>query len=242
MQDLSGNESVAATEMQAAAVGILSEDDTLLSLMITIGMYGRNVAGVGQFCNSFSDSAAAEITETSNVLIGLFTDPEGVAIGVENGTDFSRREGERLITNQRIGHLEGAGLFHLFCFLSDLFLGSEDMKYLETVGNYVLYDVTEDDTRELHTSVGNRYVRNSILIFYKKQRQEIGKELRSCETVAEAFDIIQNVFGRKPINEVLAEAKKIEKQRQAERARMQREADRAKRETEESFSFQSRKN
>lgn len=227
--------------MQGAAVGILSEDNALLSLMIAIGMYGRNVAGGDQFCNSFSDSAAAEIAEACDVFIGLLTYAERITISVEDGTDFSRREGERLITDQSIGHLEGAGLFHLFCFLSDLFLGSEDMKYLETVGNYVLYDVTEDDTRELHTSVGNRYVRNSILIFHKKQRQEIGEELRSCETVAEAFDIIQNVFGRKPINEVLAEAKKIEKQRQAERARIQREADRAKRETEESFSFQSRK-
>lgn len=57
------------------------------------------------------------------------------------------------------------------------------MKRLGEYRSYLLYEVEEQDGRDINTSSGSRYIRNSILIFEPDENNpKLGDEWRMCKT------------------------------------------------------------
>ena len=56
------------------------------------------------------------------------------------------------------------------------------MKRLGEYRSYLLYEVEEQDGRDINTSSGSRYIRNSILIFEPDENNpKLGDEWRMCK-------------------------------------------------------------
>lgn len=99
------------------------------------------------------------------------------------------------------------------------------MKHIGQYRSYLLYGVEEQDERDINTSSGSRYIRNSILVFVpNEQDPKIGDEWRCCKSVDEATYLIDKEVQRTPIREQMKEA--------SERSRAQEAAVQQLRESE----------
>ena len=108
------------------------------------------------------------------------------------------------------------------------------MKRVGEYRSYLLYEVDEFDGRDINTSSGNRYIRNSILVFESVEgNQKLGDEWRVCKDKKEAINEIDAYYQKISI---------IERLRQAEeRSRAREECERIKREHREEADYFERK-
>ena len=81
------------------------------------------------------------------------------------------------------------------------------MKRLGEYRSYLLYEVEEQDGRDINTSSGSRYIRNSILIFEPDENNpKLGDEWRMCKNEEEAKRTIDESAPKMPIQEQMKQA------------------------------------
>lgn len=87
------------------------------------------------------------------------------------------------------------------------------MTYLCKYKNYLLYQVEEKEGIDINTSSGNRYIRNSILIFSPTEKvPKLGDECRVCRKIEEAKILIDELMFKVPILEQMKQAEKKSKE------------------------------
>lgn len=100
--------------------------------------------------------------------------------------------------------------------------------------NYLLYQVEEQDGVDINTSIGNRYIRNSILIFRPAEKNpRLGDEWRLCKNEKEAKAIIDQEAPRVPIQEQIKNAAQRSREQEIlseQRRQVSQEEERRKRE------------
>ena len=111
------------------------------------------------------------------------------------------------------------------------------MKRLGVYRSYLLYEVEEEEGRDINTSSGSRYIRNSVLVFVpEEENPKLGKEWRVCKDKEEAKKEIDDSFSRLPMREQMKRAEEksrlLEQQREYHR-KMEREKEIRRREQEE---------
>ena len=118
------------------------------------------------------------------------------------------------------------------------------MKRLGEYRSYLLYEVEEQDGRDINTSSGSRYIRNSILIFKPDENNpKLGDEWRMCKNEEEAKRTIDESAPKMPIQEQMKQAE--ERSRATAAMDIQRRADieeeRRRRERQEEAYYPERK-
>ena len=90
------------------------------------------------------------------------------------------------------------------------------MKRLGEYRSYLLYEVEEQDGRDINTSSGSRYIRNSILIFKPDENNpKLGDEWRMCKNEEEAKRTIDESAPKMPIQEQMKQAEERSRARAA---------------------------
>ena len=91
--------------------------------------------------------------------------------------------------------------------------------------SYLLYEVEEQDGRDINTSSGSRYIRISILIFEPDENNpKLGDEWRLCKNEEEAKRTIDESAQKMPIQEQMKQAEERSRAR-ASAMDIQRRAD-----------------
>lgn len=90
------------------------------------------------------------------------------------------------------------------------------MKRLGEYRSYLLYEVEEQDGRDINTSSGSRYIRNSVLIFEPAEiNPKLGEEWRMCKNEEEAKRTIDESAPKIPIQEQMKQAEERSRARAA---------------------------
>lgn len=119
------------------------------------------------------------------------------------------------------------------------------MKRLGEYRSYLLYEVEEQDGRDINTSSGSRYIRNSILIFKPDENNpKLGDEWRMCKNEEEAKRTIDESAPKMPIQEQMKQAEERSRARAAAmdiQRRADIEEERRRRERQEAAYYPERK-